>query len=118
MDGLQALNGPRSPRAAARSRDGGDARPVRYRPSFTSWADLVSEATTAAVPIVWANAAVGAPEHGRQGTINPRPAAGFGAACVRGLLLGNCLRSLVPGAAVPFLLVPVPVLLLDLRFAR
>ena len=64
----------------------------------------VSEATTAALLIVSANAAVGAVENGRRGTIKVRLAAGFGAASILGALLGSYLSSLVRGETVLFLL--------------
>jgi uncharacterized protein len=64
----------------------------------------VSEATTAALVIVSANAAVGAVGNARQGTINVRLAAGFGAASILGALIGSYLSSLVRGETVLFLL--------------
>lgn len=64
----------------------------------------VSEATTAALVIVSANAAVGAVENTRRGTIDVRLAGGFGSASILGALVGSYLSSLVRGEAVLFLL--------------
>ncbi len=64
----------------------------------------VSEATTAALVIVSANAAVGALENARRGTIDVRLAAGFGSASIAGALAGSYLNALARGEAVLFLL--------------
>ncbi len=64
----------------------------------------VGEATTAALVIVSANAAVGAVENSRRGTIDARLAAGFGVVSILGALLGSYLSSLVRGETVLFLL--------------
>lgn len=59
----------------------------------------VREATTAALVIVSADAAVGAVENARRGTIDLRLAAGFGSAGILGALAGSYLNSLVGGEA-------------------
>jgi uncharacterized protein len=64
----------------------------------------VAEATTAALAIVSANAAVGAVANARRGTLDARLAAGFGAASIVGALAGSYLSALVPGTTVLFLL--------------
>lgn len=64
----------------------------------------VREATTAALVIVSANAAVGAAENARRGTIDLRLAAGFGSASILGALAGSYLNALARGELVLFLL--------------
>lgn len=64
----------------------------------------VGAATTASLVIVSANAAVGAGENARQGTVDFRLASGFGAASVAGALLGSYLNTLASGETVLFLL--------------
>lgn len=67
----------------------------------------VDAATTAALFIVSANAAVGAAANARHGTLNVRLAAGFAAASVPGALLGTYLSSLAEGETVLFLMAVV-----------
>ena len=64
----------------------------------------VREATTAALVIVSANAAVGAVENAKRGTIDVRLAAGFGSASIAGALAGSYLSTLARGETVLFLL--------------
>lgn len=64
----------------------------------------VGPATTSALAIVAANAAIGAAENGRRGTLDVGLAARFGVASVLGALLGSYLNHLASGATVLFLL--------------
>jgi uncharacterized protein len=64
----------------------------------------VGEATTGALVIVAANAAVGAGANARQGTLDARLAAGFGAAGVVGALGGSLLNRLAAAETVLVLL--------------
>ena len=64
----------------------------------------VGAATTAALAIVSANAAVGAAENVRAGTADLRLAARFAAASVVGALVGSVLNRLASGETVLFLL--------------
>lgn len=64
----------------------------------------VGPATTASLAIVAANAAVGAAGNWNAGTIQPRLAAGFGAASIGGALIGSRLNRLAEGETILFLL--------------
>ena len=64
----------------------------------------VAAATTASLVIVSGNAAVGAAENARQGTLDRLLALRFGAASVVGALLGSYLSRLVSGTTILFLL--------------
>jgi uncharacterized membrane protein YfcA len=64
----------------------------------------VAAATTAALVIVSANAALGAGENARRQTLDARLALQLGVASVCGALLGSRLNALAPGTTVLFLL--------------
>ena len=64
----------------------------------------VAAATTASLVIVSGNAAVGAAENARHGTLDRPLALRFGAASVAGALLGSYLSRLVSGTTILFLL--------------